>query len=365
MKGSVPVQAHVAGLDGLRGWAILGVLCVHAGVPGLAAGWIGVDLFFVLSGFLITRLLLAEQARHGQVALGAFWVRRALRLMPAYIVYIGGLTALLWLWPGSERSAHAGWTPLGLTTSWWTYTVNFVPQGGLWNLQELSIHLWSLSVEQQYYLLWPPILMLLIRHGHRALLPTLLIAIVVGVIFVCWPHGLWQQAMLFTRGFTVMAGSAAAVASVQRPGWHGHWAWRAMAWVGGAALVALLMVSAWQPRLESSWRLYFLPILVPAFACWTARLWDANSPVSRAWSTLVQHPALVYVGAISYGVYLYHQAVRMAVWHWGKPMMANWPAAIGFITRFGIYLALSIALAALSYRWIEQPFLRLARRFKR
>src|SRR4051794_35863169 len=83
---------HVASLDGLRALAVLGVMGVNAGLPGAWLGWLGVDLFFVLSGFLITTLLLKEFAKTGRINLPKFWGRRALRLMPAYWLYVGSIT---------------------------------------------------------------------------------------------------------------------------------------------------------------------------------------------------------------------------------------------------------------------------------
>ena len=117
-------RAHVSSLDGLRGLAVASVMAVHAGVPGFDLGFLGVDLFFVLSGFLITSLLDREHRRAGRVDLGKFWGRRFLRLMPAYYLYVGGLTLAFAAFGWGWREPHGGWTPGGYIASLWFYYVN-------------------------------------------------------------------------------------------------------------------------------------------------------------------------------------------------------------------------------------------------
>jgi peptidoglycan/LPS O-acetylase OafA/YrhL len=106
----------------------------------------------------------------------------------------------------------------------------------------------------------------------------------------------------------------------------------------------------------------FIPLLVPIFAFWIARLWNigGQGPIRR----LLQSRSLVYIGKISYGVYLYHEAVRVAVWFTMKPWMSHWPPAAGFVIRMVVYFAVSFALAAVSYEFFEKRFLRLAGHFR-
>ncbi|MER5883975.1 acyltransferase [Streptomyces sp. NPDC001941] len=147
-------QAHIAPLDGLRGLAVLAVLLFHAGhLPG---GFLGVDLFFVLSGFLITSLLLGEIGRTGGIALGAFWARRARRLLPALALV--GVATLLLAWAFATSSVlgfalqDAPWVAAQAVN--WHFVAERI---GYWNASEtrLFAHLWSIGVEWQFYLVWP------------------------------------------------------------------------------------------------------------------------------------------------------------------------------------------------------------------
>ncbi|QES38715.1 acyltransferase [Streptomyces venezuelae] len=154
-----PAKRHIAPLDGLRGLAVLGVLLFHAG--RFDGGFLGVDLFFVLSGFLITGQLLKEVTRDGRVDLLAFWGRRARRLLPALAVTVAGTLLLVWAF-GSVTLLRFGLddTPwvLGNLANW-----HFVAdQVGYWDSADTRVfsHLWSIAVEEQFYLVWPPVLYL-------------------------------------------------------------------------------------------------------------------------------------------------------------------------------------------------------------
>ena len=355
--------SHRTALDGLRALAIIGVMLVHAGAPGFRSGWIGVDLFFVLSGFLITTLLAMESAASGTIAYGPFMARRALRLMPAYFVYAAFITLLLWCWPGSVRSADGAWDAASFTAALWTYTINFVPQGGIWNGQDLTVHLWSLAVEQQYYLVWPIVILALHARGRALRAVAVVLAVAATASFVLVPESLYKNDMLYTRGFSLVVASALALWVFHRPGLVRHRAFnRAVDAVGAVLLVGLVVVPYAPGWPESRMHEVFIPLLVPVFAFWIARLWNV---AADGWlRRLLQSRSLVYIGKISYGVYLYHEAVRVGVWFVMKPWMAHWPASIGFVVRMAVYFLASFALAALSYECFEKKFLRLAGRFR-
>ncbi|MFH9075365.1 acyltransferase family protein [Streptomyces alboflavus] len=147
-------RAHIAALDGLRGFAVVAVLLFHAG--HLSGGFLGVDLFFVLSGYLITGLLLGEAAGRGRVALGAFWVRRVRRLLPALCCVVVVTVAATWAWGSAEQLRFAlddlPW--VGAQAVNWHYIAE---QIGYWNASDTRVfaHLWSIGVEWQFYLAWP------------------------------------------------------------------------------------------------------------------------------------------------------------------------------------------------------------------
>jgi len=354
---------HRTALDGLRALAIVSVMLFHAGCPGFRSGWIGVDLFFVLSGFLITTLLAMESAASGTVGYWRFMARRALRLMPAYVLYAVFITVLLWGAAWSVRTENGGWTATGLTTALWTYAINYVPQGGIWNGQDLTIHLWSLSVEQQYYLVWP--LLFLALHRRSATLTWVAsgLALAATLSFVLAPYGLHKNNLLYTRGFSLVLASALALHVFYRPGiLTGAGVNRFVDILGGLLLVALFVApyKPWWP--EDRIREVLLPILVPIFGWWIARLWTVQS--GSKFREVLRSRGLVYIGKISYGVYLCHEAVRVGVWSVMKPLMSDWSPAFGFVARLVVYLLLSFALASLSYECLEKRFLRFTGRFR-
>lgn len=364
MTGPLDQGGHRQTLDGLRALAIAAVMLFHSGVPGFRSGWVGVDLFFVLSGFLITTLLMDEVDRTGTLHWPHFMARRALRLMPAYAVYAGLVTLAIWWWPGSVHETQSGWTAAGFTAALWGYAINFVPQGGVWNGQGLTVHLWSLAMEQQYYLVWPVLVLLLRRRPMLLLALALALGAAFMAAFVWWPPGMAKNAMLYTRGFSVVLASAAAIAaySAQSAWFCNHWAARAVSGVGIGALVAMFATPYMLHWSEDMVRERLLPLVVPAFAIWVVRLWYL--PGDSWLRKLLRNPTMVYVGQISYGIYLYHEAIRIGVWALAKPLMQGWPASVGFGVRLLIYLGLSVLVAAISYAWLERPCQRLSRRFR-
>lgn len=364
--GERALPAHLPCLDGIRAIAVGGVLAVHAGVPGFQGGWLGVDLFFALSGFLITTLLLREQEANGGIRLGAFWARRCLRLMPAYYLYAAGITLAFWLWPGSLRQEHGGWTPGEYTFALWFQLMNYPPLGGIWNGQESTVHLWSLALEEQYYLLWPLFLAALLRRQRWLLPASWALFAAVLAYFLFFANDFERTVRLFGRGFSLLFASALAVTLHRRGADAGMPSWlpppeRLLPPV--ATLGAGVLAISWSGLLtEALVRLYLLPPLVALFALLVASLW--YHPFSGPWSRLLGWQPLVYIGRISYGIYLYHQAARLLVWHATAGMVAGWPAFAAYGLRLGLYLLLAVAIASFSFEMYERSFLKLGNRFR-
>ncbi|MEU7646543.1 acyltransferase family protein [Streptomyces huasconensis] len=161
-------RRHIAALDGLRGFAVAAVLLFHAG--HLRGGFLGVDLFFVLSGFLITGLLLGEAAGRGRIGLAAFWGRRARRLLPALVCVVVVTLAATWAWgtPAQLRFALDDLPWVGAQAVNWHYIGERI---GYWNASDTRVfaHLWSIGVEWQFYLAWPLVVAVTARgrYGER------------------------------------------------------------------------------------------------------------------------------------------------------------------------------------------------------
>ena len=322
---------HVPALDGLRGVAILLVLISHAGY--LSTGALGVDLFFVLSGFLITSLLLNEWSATASVSLTAFYRRRALRLLPALMTLLTTFLvvgSLYW-----DRRAVITTVTLGIG-----YVTNVARGlGGPLPAPGLD-HLWSLATEEQFYLLWPPVLLVLLRVRVR----PVRIALALGVLVVA--GALWRATLAalghdFNRLWympdthldPILLGCAAGV--VFTYGMVGRIPRSA---VLAALVLATTVLAAF--RGDEFWMgvlglpLFVVSATVLVLACTLER----DSRLSR----LLSQRALCYLGRISYGIYL---------WHWPLFGILGW--------RIG--LPVSVVVAALSYRYVELPFLRRKR----
>ena len=319
-------------LDGLRGIAILVVLGAHTGVPGFSSGGggVGVTLFFALSGYLITSLLLAERERDGRADLGAFYLRRGLRLFPALIAVLVVVAALaiLGLLP-AEATANVNYPLVELGVM--AYVVNWLFVAGQ-NSGVLG-HTWSLSVEEQFYILWPVILLAGLRFarvGRTGLTLAILVLVLLDVPYRLWLDlgGGLMHVFVGTdsRGDALLLGCALSLLQSRWSPWAG--------WLGLAGVAAIAATWPGDPGLGS--QILFIP--VAALVCTVA---VAGCPLSLSWRPLA------FIGRISYGLYLWHGVV---IW-WHLP----WPVAV----------PLSIAIAIVSYYVIERPFLRLKDRIGR
>lgn len=356
------VRQHTDELDGMRAFAVWAVMLFHAGAPLMAGGWVGVDVFFVLSGFLIATLLMAEIDTTGTLSLKRFWWRRALRLMPAYFAYIIAIMAIFALTPAETKHVEGGWTPGHYLLSLWTYTSNFVPMGGIWDYQILTIHLWSLAVEQQFYLLMPVFLLIGTALG-LPVVATFGLAIVLSALVAA--SGLVQAPnnnTLFARGISLAVGCfVAAIARGLNARPAGRGPLRRLH--RGAIAVALgsvawVMIGAQGFGLEDNGAIDSQTLLLYAslgFAI--AGYWYGWSGCGAA---LLRQRFIVWSGRISYGIYLYHFAVWMLVFRiLPAPFDALGQRYLIYGAKLACYFLLPHLLADLSYRHLERRFLRL------
>jgi peptidoglycan/LPS O-acetylase OafA/YrhL len=345
-------------LDGLRALAIVAVIGFHY-FPGVfRGGHLGVQLFFVLSGYLITGLLIAEHSRTDRIDLRAFWIRRGLRLYPALFVAVLGtlLFAAVLGHPGLRERA----VPLSAGAAL-LYVNDFAALAG--NFNGYLDPTWSLGVEEQFYIVWPLVLMGMLvlpamaRTRDRVGLGRLVVilagcfAIANAVIFFAASHFLqhrnfgfrWDYFTPIGNATALLAGAAVALAP-PRPS-------RLLSWLaaaGGALIVAFFFVG---PALHGNGMWYGLQVLfVVAAACVIAH------QAARRFRPLAAEP-VVWLGRRSYGVYLWHQAILVAV---AAVLTQATPLELALIG-----IPCSILVAALSYRFVEQPCLRLKARYAR
>ncbi len=343
--GGIP---HVPALDGLRGAAVLGVLFFHS-QGALPGGYLGVDLFFVLSGYLITSLLVAEHARTGAVALGPFWTRRARRLLPAVLALMPGIGLYCALWAKHGELAairRDALATLGYVANWRAIFAN----KSYWDLFAAPSpleHTWSLAIEEQFYVLWPLVAWVALRRSRRALLTLslALAAVSVGLMAACYAPAHTARVYLGTdtRASGMLLG--AALACVLTPERRLDGARGRLLDVGSLAGLGVLTIAWARLDGESPW-LYrggFLACELACLALIAAAILRPAGPLARAFS----FGPLRAVGNVSYGVYL---------WHWPVFIVLS-PERVHLSTLplGALRFAVSFAIAALSLRFLEKP----------
>jgi peptidoglycan/LPS O-acetylase OafA/YrhL len=373
---------YVPAFDGLRGIAVVPIVLLHVGASvlpdnrllrELTRGWYGVDLFFVLSGFLITRILLAEIEKTGTISVGRFYYRRFLRLMPAYVTMLTTVLVGAAIFdPGEIRRV-----PLVLP-SLMTGTYNYEIASGAANFGVLVV-IWSLCVEAQFYFLWPWVLRRIdLRRGLRWCLSAIALLTVYRIglyAFLNWGHlgrptpmsVIWIYFSTGTRIPVILIGCAAAFSLTDRtlaPFWRRMRELRHFSWIALiAAAICIIFVTGGIPS-SASWRSatfgYTLAGLTTA-ALLVAVFLQPGSAVAR----LLSFGPLVSLGTVSYGVYLFHLPIVRLLLDLGRRI--PWPHAVLTLSTPTVrYLAVVIAVmtitwlcAALHYRYVEQRVLRL------
>jgi peptidoglycan/LPS O-acetylase OafA/YrhL len=336
-------HTYRANLDGLRSIAVYLVLLFHTGLPWAEGGFIGVDLFFVLSGFLVSTVLLDEIEQTGRLRVGRFYARRVRRLLPAAVVVVVATAATFTvLWSvvrrldvvGDAQSAllyYANWHFLAASGDYFAADTDKSPY----------LHFWSLAIEEQYYVVFPVVLLLLSRFGHRVLLRVLLGLMGLSLAAqLVWAHADGTHAYYGTdaRLYQLLAGAALAVA--MRRGFGRGLTLRASTLLGSAGLACLLVLGSGLLGMAASWR--GIGATLVATMLIGGLVLAPGQPVSRALS----RPVPVFLGRISYGTYLWH-----------------WPVIIALTTLLdasawviaGFALAISTGLAALSHQVVEMP----------
>ncbi len=359
---SRPSRAHVAGLDGIRAVAVIGVLGFHAGVSGFGGGLLGVDIFFVLSGYLITSLLVAEWSTTGTVAFLRFYERRARRLVPGLFLLLL-LVAVYARWfaqPGTLSTLRGdAFSTMAYVANWrfvfsgQNYFVHFGPPSPL-------LHTWSLAVEEQFYLIWPGVALLTLRwRGRRALAVVAAAGIVLSAVLtlVLFENGVSVTRLYYgtdVRTQEVMVGALLAIglpAFVRRVRRAGRptrrMAYSAVTVLGGAAALALL----WGLHAVSGQGafLYEGGFLLVATATAGVILLVVVRPRAVV-SRVLSLGFLGYVGRISYGLYLYHYPLFL--------MIDNQHTGLSGATLLAVRLGATAAVAVASYHLVEMPIRR-------
>jgi len=381
-----PVVPYIPGLDGLRALAVIAVMIYHADSRWLGGGFLGVEVFFVISGYLITLLLVAERERTGAISLKDFWLRRARRLLPALWLLLTLLAVYCAVWERDRLGLLRGDTLGGLLygANWfqiWTgssYTSSFA-------FAPLR-HLWSLAVEEQFYIVWPVVMWVLLRRVRPRTSPVLAvwfvlcaaaIAVTTALVHRSGPIGTLAETpgqymslfgrqvlrtdFLYLGTFSRASGLflGAALAMVWRP-----WALVRRGLRGGNGIFDTLGVLAlvslgwmcWTFRdvvrgdTEHAYDLLYRGGLLMVGIASVVAIMAVTKPRSILGRYVLGNPVLVYVGTRSYGLYLYHWTIFQI-----HRKTAGTPLTL---REFVALMAVTFAVSELSYRLVEYPIRR-------
>lgn len=353
MTASTRADGTVPALDGVRALAIVAVMAFHFAPDAVPGGWMGMSIFFPLSGFLVTRMLLRDRAVAGRVRLRRFWGRRARRLLPALFVMLAITSALVVLRDGWSRSdTGAVVSAVFYVNNWWQLAQSVDYWAAFSGAESPFEHLWSLSVEEQFYLVWPLLMALVTWRAKRPLRAVALSAVAISLLGAAW--GWWLGAgdrsvtaiyyHTGVRAGELLAGAALAVAHHTRP----HW-WRTAGVLQlTAGVVVAIDVVLWLQldRAAESFVAHGGMFVVGIGTC----VLIAVALVDGTTSTVLSTPVLVWLGTRCYGLYLWHWPVTVFV----DERSTGWSGLPLTLLR----IALTLAATVLSWWWVEMPWRR-------
>src|SRR6202165_1722516 len=335
---STPSDRYRPDIDGLRAIAVTLVANFHAFREARRGGFIGVDIFFVISGFLITGII-ARELEQKRFSLLAFYQRRIRRIFPALIVVLCTTLVLGWLW--MLPAADAQWSADVFSSAAFFANIALLLQSGYFDIESAKkplLHLWSLGIEEQFYLFWPLMLMLVARLRLSMLAAVSVVGVASFVLNVALigSNPVATFYLPFTRAWELLAGAALACG------------WNQISQTGAAsnrrALFGVLLIATAAAVLDTK----------SAFPGWWAMLPVAgaalrlSAPAACFCQALLASPPMVWVGLISYPLYL---------WHWPLLVFCGIIkfAPLTLLER-GLVVGLRFALAWATYRFIEIPF---------
>lgn len=347
-------QSYFPALDGLRGVAIGLILLHHCFGKLFAFCWIGVDLFFVLSGFLITRILLESLEKKNYLL--NFFGRRVLRIFPLYYFV---LAVVFFLFPLLINDAEKTFSYLFEHQAWfWTYTENWLINRDGWAPGQNIIlsHFWSLAIEEQYYLLWPFVVLL---FRGRALLIAIfcLIATAVVIRTAGILHNPGYYVATITRMDSLLMGALLAALLYRFRNLVNNWS-KALFVLSGIAILAGLLITRNPDYSNRFFVTAGYTLLAVFFAAVIAIvIEEKNNLLKRS----LNNRPLIFLGKYSYGLYVFHFPVFWLLRAPVLELISGWIASpdIAKLATSLVCLAITIACALLSFSLIEKPFLRL------
>ncbi|HVA44413.1 MAG TPA: acyltransferase family protein [Acidimicrobiales bacterium] len=355
-------------LDGLRALAVLAVIGYHGALGWLQGGFYGVDAFLVLSGFLITTLLVSEWDRSGGISLSGFWARRARRLLPALLLMLSGVALVVGLFPGVLSTAHLEADAVSslLYMANWHLAAEHASYFSAYQAQSPLLHTWTLAIEEQFYVVWPLVVLALIGRRSplarilnsrtRRLGAVLAVAVVGALASAAWmvhlaPAGDLDPSRAYygsdTRAQGLLIGAAVALVCAL---WGPVRTVRGRRALGGLGLAGAVGVGAiWSLVPETSPLAFHGGFLLISLACAALVASAARVPAAPVSRVLSLAP-IRYLGRVSYGMYLWYWPVLL--------VMTGARTGLHGYVLLGLRLAVIVGLASASYRWVETPIRR-------
>ncbi|HEY2070193.1 MAG TPA: acyltransferase family protein [Rhizomicrobium sp.] len=339
-------QPHAPGsryrpdIDGLRALAILPVLLFHYRVPGFSGGFVGVDVFFVISGYLIAGLIYGEM-RERRFSLLTFYERRVRRIFPALFALLAAATVAAWFLlfpPDFSRYAKSL-----IATAVFASNIEFWRELGYFDVSAETkplLHLWSIAVEEQFYVVFPAILLAVAGRSKARALATVSVILAASLAFSLWAvriHPDFAFYMLPPRAWELMLGAVLAIGGFATPG--SRTMREVLAVVGVALIVASVVL--YTKAIPFPGAAALLPCAGAALVIYTGQ---SRTGVNAVLSTRL----LVFIGLISYSLYLWHWPLFVFTHDVLNRDLNGWETAL--------LIAVAVALATLSWRYVERPF---------
>lgn len=361
---------YVRSLDGIRGIAVLLVMFFHYGY--FAAGWIGVQMFFTLSGYLITTILLEDRGLSFLAYAGRFYWRRSLRIFPLFYVFLV-IVAVFYALFGVPASFPLDWASL------FTYTANFARMRDE-DLGPFFVHTWSLAVEEQFYLVWPALLFVLPLRGLRCaiaglllLTPVLRLVLVhslLGLGYDLQYSGKAAYVLPFTQFDAFAAGAAIPLWGLDRMRNAARWFAVGVGVAAAAGVAVVVKAHFWDGGAFVASFGYQMYMMQSYGYVWGYSIINLVSMLGIICALQgigptrsLENGLLVRIGKVSYGVYVYHLPLLLV----GEFLMASLGIHLHGIVRlafFAAWVAAVILLSDASFRWLEKPFLKLKDKFR-
>jgi peptidoglycan/LPS O-acetylase OafA/YrhL len=335
-------------LDGIRGLAVIAVVFAHFELAsGFGqGGMVGVDIFFCLSGFLITTLLLEEHGAAGKINLAAFYRRRAARLLPGMLIFVASTVVIVWV-TGIDRSTTIPVVPvvLAYVENWWAAAGR--PAGALG-------HMWSLAVEEQFYLVWPAVVILTLRHSRAALAAIAVLGSLLAIIDrerACLNGATCVYRVYMstdTRMDQILLGALLAIGC--QSGVLDRITRRVASLVGWSSLAVLVVfccsATSWSSHFYDTTGMTVTAILTCVL------IGSALASTDGALLKLLSWRPLTAIGLVSYGIYLWNELFLVLI---------RDGTGIGQYPRAVLIVMLTAAASAFSWRFVERPILNRAR----